>query len=127
MLRLTEDGVESFDGNYDTFRNAMEARKTTAPAEKKEPKQNDYQKRKERESRLRRLKGQISRLEAQIDELDETAASFQSQLSDPANAAAYETILSLTEQLHETTKQQEALMEEWQTMNETLEAMEAEE
>ena len=127
VLRLTEDGLESFDGNYDTFRSAMEARKTAAPAEKKEPKPNDYQKRKERESRLRRLKGQITRLEAQIDELDETAAALQAQLSDPAAAAAYETILALTEQLHETTKQQETLMEEWQTLNEALEAAEAEE
>ena len=37
---------------------------------------------------------------------------------------AYETILSLTEQLHETTNRQEALMEEWQELNETLEALE---
>ena len=126
VLRLTEDGIESFDGNYDTFHSAMEARKAAAAPQKKEPKQNDYQKRKERDSRLRKLKGQISRLDAQIDELDETAASLQAQLSDPANAAAYETILSLTKHLHETTQKQEALMEEWQRLNETLEEMEAE-
>ncbi len=126
VVRLTENGIESFDGNYDTFHSAMEARKAAASPQKKEPKQNDYQKRKERDSRLRKLKGQISRLEAQIDELDETAASLQAQLSDPANAAAYETILSLTEQLHETTQQQEALMEEWQRLNEELAEMENE-
>ncbi len=121
VLRLTEDGLESFDGNYDTFHSAMEARKAAAPAQKKEPKQNDYQKRKERESRLRKLKGQISRLEAQIDELDSAAADLQAQLSDPDTAAAYETILALTEQLHENTQRQEALMEEWQALNEALE------
>ena len=124
MVRLTESGIESFDGNYDTFYAAMEAKKAAAQPQKKEPKQNDYQKRKERDSRLRRLKGQISRLEAQIDALDETAASLQAQLSDPSNAAAYETILSLTEQLHETTTQQEALMEEWQSLSEALTEME---
>ncbi|MBR6313289.1 MAG: ABC-F family ATP-binding cassette domain-containing protein [Clostridia bacterium] len=124
VVRLTESGIESFDGNYDTFYAAMEAKKAAAQPQKKEPKQNDYQKRKERDSRLRRLKGQISRLEAQIDALDETAASLQAQLSDPSNAAAYETILSLTEQLHETTTQQEALMEEWQSLSEALTEME---
>ena len=126
VLRLTADGIESFNGNYDTFYLATEQKKAAAKPQKKEPKQNDYQKRKERESRLRRLKGQIGRLEAQIDGLDETAASLQAQLNDPQNTAAYETILSLTEQLHETAQQQEALMEEWQALNEALEALEAE-
>ena len=126
VVRLTESVIESFDGNYDTFYAAMEAKKAAAQPQKKEPKQNDYQKRKERESRLRKLKGQISRLEAEIDRLDQTAETLQQRHSDPATSADYESVLSLTQQMEETTKQQEDLMEQWQSLSQELETMEAE-
>ncbi len=126
VLHLDENGLESFIGNYDDFYEQMQRRKEKEKPQKKEPKQNDYQRRKERESRLRRLKGQISRLEAEIDKLDQTAETLQQKLSDPATSADYESILSLTQQMEETTKQQEDLMEQWQSLSTELETLEAE-
>ena len=126
VLHLDANGLESFVGNYDDFYERMQQRKTQEKPQKKEPKQNDYQRRKERDSRLRRLKGQISRLEAEIDTLDRTAEALQQQLNDPATSADYESILSLTQQMEATTKQQESLMEQWQSLSQELETLENE-
>ena len=122
VLRLRPDGVDSSVGNYDDFCAAFPA----VPQEKepkKQPKENLYKKQKELDSQIRRTKGKLSRLEAEIDAIDDEIASLQTKVNDPAVSADYEAMLSLTTQLEEATKRQEALMEDWQTLGEALEAL----
>ena len=120
IIHLGKDGAESFNGNYDYYiEHLTEPDKSVKASEK--PKENTYKKQKERESEIRRTKGKIARLEKQIDDLDEIADALQQEINDPDNAADYEKILELTNQLHENTEKQEERMLEWQELNEQLE------
>lgn len=120
IIHLGKDGAESFNGNYDYYiEHLTEPDKSVKASEK--PKENTYRKQKERESEIRRTKGKIARLEKQIDDLDEIADALQQEINDPDNAADYEKILELTNQLHENTEKQEERMLEWQELNEQLE------
>lgn len=120
IICLCKNGVQSFDGNYDCYiEHTAEKEKTERKAEK--PKENEYKKKKEHESEIRRTKGKIARLEKEIDALDEKAALLQEEINNPDNTADYEKILALTNRLHENGEKQEALMLEWQELNEMLE------
>ncbi len=88
------------------------------------PKENNYKKQKELESFKRRTRGKISRLETEIDQLDEKLSSIQAEIASPETSSDYERILKLTEELNETTKKQEDLMLEWQELTEELEKLE---
>lgn len=126
VVRLHTDGIDSYPGNYDYYAEHRIER-NIKPAQKNEkPKENTYKKQKELESLKRRTRGQISRLEAEIDRLDGELETIQGEISSPDNASDYEKILSLTDRLNETTKQQEKLMLEWQELTETLEKLENE-
>ena len=122
IIKLEPNGVQSFHGNYDTY---LEHAASLMKAERKpeKPKENAYKKKKEHESEIRRTKGRISRLEKEIDGLDEKIALLQDEINSPDNAADYEKILTLTNSLHENTQRQEELMLEWQELNEQLENM----
>lgn len=120
IIRLDQNGVQSYNGNYDYYiEHKADTAETVKAAEK--PKENAYKKQKEHESEIRRTKGKIARLEQQIDALDEAASTLQQEINDPENAADYEKILDLTNRLHENTQQQEDMMLEWQNLNEQLE------
>ncbi|MGN1442766.1 MAG: ABC-F family ATP-binding cassette domain-containing protein, partial [Acutalibacteraceae bacterium] len=122
IIRLGKDGAESFIGNYDSY--VEHITKTEKPVKAPEKsKENAYKRQKEHESEIRRTKGKIARLEKQIDELDEKADALQHQINNPDNAADYEKILELTNQLNENTQNQEELMLEWQELNEQLESL----
>ena len=69
IFRITPEGFEKFDGDYDTYCDIV----LNEPAVKNEaaaPKINSYKLRKERESEINRLRGKIKRTEAAIDRLD---------------------------------------------------------
>ena len=123
VIRLHTGGIDSYDGNYDYYcehcieRNIREETKAA-------PKENTYKKQKELDSLIRRTKGKISRLEAEIDSIDEELEKLQEQINDPGNAADYEKIIELTESLHNATEKQEEKMLEWQELNEELEKLE---
>ncbi len=124
VVKLHKNGIDSYDGNYDYY---VEHRvKQNEPAIKKEqkPKENNYKKQKELESFKRRTRGKISRLETEIDLLDERLSSIQSEIALPEASSDYERILALTEELNATTKKQEVLMLQWQELTEELEKLE---
>ncbi len=126
VVRLHKGGVDSYDGNYDYYVE-HKIERNIEPAKKEiKPKENTYKKQKELESLKRRTKGKISRLEAEIDLLDEKLFSIQSEISSPDNSADYEKILSLTDELNQTTNKQEELMLQWQELTEELEKLETE-
>ncbi len=122
VLRLRQDGIDSCPGNYDDFCNMFPAT-PTVKVQKAPPKENSYKIQKERDSLIRRTKGKIGRLEAQIDEIDRTIENLQRQINTPETAADYAQILSLTQALEDALHRQEALMEEWQSESETLETL----
>ena len=126
VVRLHKSGVDSYDGNYDYYIEHKIERNAEPIKKEVKPKENTYKKQKELESLKRRTKGKISRLETEIDLLDEKLSSIQAEIASPDASSDYERILSLTDELNRTTNEQEELMLEWQNLTEELEALENE-
>ena len=122
ILHLKQNQIDSYSGNYDYFSEQSALHNSDSEALKPaKPKENEYKLKKERESELRKLKGRISRLEAEIDEFDEKISQTQNEINDPSNTSDYEKILRLTEELNSLVSSQEERMELWQALCEELE------
>ena len=116
IYRMTENGFDKFDGDYNDYADAVLSQAKEKP-KKAEVKVNLYKLRKERDSEMNRLKGKIKRLEADIDKLDEEISQINEEISLPETAANYERILELTNRLEECTEEQLLLMDEWEGCN----------
>ena len=119
IYRMTADGFEKFDGDYNDYAGIALAQAKEKP-KKTENKVNSYKLRKERESEINRLKGKISRTEAEIDRLDGEIEAVNALLSSPETAADYEKILELTKKSEQLADSQMSLMTEWEQMNSRL-------
>ena len=122
VVRLHKGGIDSYQGNYDYYAEHMLERNI---AEKKaeKPKENTYKKQKEHESAIRKAKGRISRLEAEIDSYDEKISALQEEINSPENTSDYEKILKLTDELNKAAEEQEEKMTLWQELCEQLEEL----
>ncbi len=116
IYRMTPDGFDKFDGDYNDYAEAVLSQTKEKP-KKAEVKVNLYKLRKERDSEMNKLKGKIKRLEADIDRLDEEISEYNAILSSPETAANYEKIIEFTNKLDEATENQLVLMDEWETCN----------
>ncbi len=123
IYRMTENGFEKFDGDYNTYAGIALAQAKEKP-KKAENKVNLYKLRKERDSEMNRLKGKIKRTEEEIDRLDGEIAEINGTLSSPEAAADYEKIIELTNKLEELTEAQLEIMDEWEKMNSRLTELE---
>ena len=126
IYRMTENGFEKFDGDYNAYAGIALAQAKEKP-KKAEQKVNLYKLRKERDSEMNKLKGKIKRAEEEIDRLDGEISATNEALSSPEAAADYEKIIELTQKLEELTEAQLEAMDEWENMNSRyaeLEAME---
>ena len=119
IYRMTPDGFEKFDGDYNDYAQFALAQAKEKP-KKAEQKVNLYKLRKERESEINRLKGKISRTEAEIERLDGEIAELNGMLSTPEVSADYEKVIALTKELEELTDKQLEIMDEWEQMNSRL-------
>jgi len=130
ILWLQDGSITAFSGNYDEFVEGGRKPATTVVEKKKKQMGSggaEYHERKQRQSEIRRLKGLIGRLEAQIEETEGGIENLNSRLSDPEISADYEKTLELTEKLDLLNNQLETLYEEWSQTNEALSEMEGEE
>lgn len=123
IYRMTENGFEKFDGDYNAYAGIALAQAKEKP-KKAENKVNLYKLRKERDSEMNRLKGKIKRTEEEIDRLDGEINEINGILSSPEAAADYEKIIELTQKLEELTEKQLEIMDEWEQMNSRLTELE---
>ena len=123
IYRMTENGFEKFDGDYNAYAGIALAQAKEKP-KKAENKVNLYKLRKERDSEMNRLKGKIRRTEDEIDRLDGEISEINGILSSPEAAADYEKIIELTQKLEELTEKQLEIMDEWEQMNSRLSELE---
>lgn len=115
ILILESGNLISFDGNYDDYAASLD--NDVKPEEKKEKKPNEYQLRKERESQERKRKTRISRIEAEIKEIEEQQKLIENQIKSPETSADYSMLLELTEKLEDLISSQEKLYDEWLELN----------
>ena len=116
IYRMTENGFDKFDGDYNDYIEVALAVAKEKP-KKTENKVNLYKLRKERDSEMNRLKGKIKRLEEEIDALDSEISELNGILSSPETSADYEKIIEYTNKLEESTEKQLLLMDEWEACN----------
>ena len=116
ILRLTENGCISVEGNYDDYveRFSVSAGAETAQAEKP-VRENVYKLRKEQESLRRKAAGRVRRAEEAVANLEKTVETLRSQIELPEVASDYEQLLSVTAELDEAQKQLEVQMAEWES------------
>ena len=121
VVRLTEEGCESFIGGYTEYLQKFTARaaETVAAAP---PKENTYKQRKEAESARRKQQTRLTRCEAAIAEAEEQAAALQEQMNDPAVATDYARLAEVTAQWEETNRRLDDLMAEWEALQLALES-----
>ncbi len=119
IFRITPEGFEKFDGDYDTYCDIV-LNELAVKNEAAAPKVNSYKLRKERESEINRLRGKIKRTEAEIDRLDGEITAANGILSSPETAADYEKVIELTAKIEELTASQAALLSEWEKMSARL-------
>ena len=117
IYSLKSDGTVFYDGNYDYY-----LEKTSVSTEQKikeAPKRvvNDYKLEKERRSALNRLKGQLSRCEDLISEIEEKIEGINNQLTDPSVTSDYEKTIELSKELDALNLELEENMELWQELS----------
>ncbi len=127
VLELRRGGITPGGNNYDTYlaaRQAHEEQLAAAQPTAKQPRENDYKQRKERESTIRRLHTAVRRAEEEVARLEEEIAALEQQLADPAVAADYEQLSTLTAALEQRNGALEAAMTAWETAQQQLEELE---
>ena len=123
VMELKADGIHAGGNNYDAYaaarRRAAEEAAATVTAEA--PRENDYKRRKEHESAVRRARTAVSRAEENVAALEEEIAALEEQLADPAVAADYARLSELTDLLHDKNAALDAAMTAWEDSQRELE------
>ncbi len=129
VLELRRGGVVPGGNNYDAYmaaRQAYQEQLAAAQPTVKPIRENDYKQRKERESAIRRLHTAVRRAEEEVTRLEGEITSLEAQLADPAAAADYDRLTTLTEILEQRNRDLESAMTGWETAQQQLDDMTAE-
>ncbi len=132
LYKLSPNGAECINGGYDDFL-AVSGDETTLTAAKAKEQpagdsinKQDYNRRKQMQSDIRKLTTKVARAEARIAELEAAIAAANSALTDPDNAADYEKISQISENLSALQSELDTTTDEWLTASETLESLRSE-
>ena len=116
IIELTPKGINNYLGNYDEY--ILKREESEEPKKQKSSvKQNSYKLQKERQSNLRKLKTAVSRLEGQIEDLEDEIALLEERLN--CNPP-YEEFLKVSAKLQEKSEQRDLVYEEWAEKSEQL-------
>ena len=122
ILELTPDGTEEYLGDYDRYI-SKKAEKSTAEAcvkTVKEPRQNDYKLKKERQSLRRKAVTRLKKCEEEIELLETEIAEIEDKLT----TSDYEELMELTSLLDGKTTERDELYAEWENLTEQLAELE---
>ena len=115
ILELTPHGVKEYLGDYDRY---LESKNNALPAQTgtktdKAPRQNDYKRKKERASQLRKAGTRLKKCEEEIEQTENEVAEIEEKLT----TSDYEELIKLTALLDETTQRRDVLYEEWEELS----------
>lgn len=131
LYKLTPDGAQSIDGNYDDYLAVTEGASVLTAAKAKEPTEGesankqDYKRRKELQSEIRKLNTRITKAEARISELEAEIAAVNERLQSPEVASNYEEAARLSEKLSSLQQELDAQTDDWTEASEILDALRA--
>ncbi len=129
VLSIGMNGAESFEGGYDDYAAKIAEQSAEKPKASKTMGKGgeDYKRRKERESELRRTITAIKKCEERINELDGLIAKTNEEMSTPEAAADYARVMELTETLGKLNDEQTELMTQWEELENRKAQLEGEE
>ncbi|MCH5210534.1 MAG: ABC-F family ATP-binding cassette domain-containing protein [Oscillospiraceae bacterium] len=117
ILYLTPNGIENHIGGYDSF--------VSRAAVKEEKKQSggalDYKEQKRLEAEKRKTINRFNKVEKEISEKEEKKAKLNKELENPEIATDYVKAGEITEQITAIESEIELLMEEWESLQITIE------
>ena len=113
ILYFRDNGISVLDGNYDDYASFQAESVPGQIARKTEKKPSGYRLRKEAESRERKRRTRIKKIEEALTAAEEERDSLNTSLSAPETASDFEKVLSLTARLEELNTQIETLESEW--------------
>lgn len=127
ILHLTKDGMESINGNYDTYcEQCLEVQANPAAAKEESESKQQYKLKKERESTIRKLKTAQTRCEAAIQQLETEIDGINESLSTPDVSSDYEKTIELSALIEQKNTELEQKMLEWEEVLSSLSELESE-
>ena len=120
VLVLEPSGCREYPGNYDAYLEKREAEATAAVSaagpsgSSVAAKENDYRRRKERESARRKGSTRVRRAEEAVTETEEEVRRLKELLVDPETGADYARLVELSARLERQEEELERRMEEWE-------------
>jgi len=128
ILILTQDGIETFSGDWDDYLKELTERneKSHEVKEENKPSQNEYLLAKERKSNLNKARSDLSKIERRIAEIEENIASLETELASPDVMSDYVKSEELAKLLDNNNLELEALYEKWELAEELIERLSGE-
>ena len=123
ILHMTQNGCESYAGNYDDYIERCTVLESTSSTADKPVKENAYKLRKEQESQKRKLTTQVRRCEEEITAKEALIVTLQQQLDQPEIAAQYEEVVRISAELEQNNRELEDLFTRWESAQAALESM----
>lgn len=118
ILELTPTGVNEYLGNYDEYIERKNRTASQEVVEKKETvkKVNDYLLKKERRSKMLKMKNRLAKVEEEIEKTELEIDDINSKLT----TSDYEELMELTAKLDRKTQYRDILYTEWEELSERL-------
>lgn len=131
IVEVKPDGVNSFEGNFDSYLECVKAqrqaaaeeaaamKKITAAEEFAEKKAKQYRS-KEMRAEAAKRRNRVRELEKLIEDAEQTISVLEGEISSPEIAADYEKMTAKCTQLEECKTNLDQMMEEWAELSENL-------
>ena len=116
--------VKVLDGNYDKYLEVREVQSAPKTEKSASQNKNEYLRKKEEASRLRKLKTAFSKCEQEIAETENLLESVNEQLSSDEVISDYEKVAELSQRADELNTRLEELMLQWEELGAELEGLE---
>ncbi len=116
--------VKILDGNYDKYLEMREVQSAPKVEKTASQNKNEYLRKKEQASHLRKLKTAFSKCEQEIVETESLLDEVNTQLSSDEVVADYEKVAELSQKADELNTKLEELMFQWENLGAELEALE---
>jgi len=123
ILILTEDGITEFSGDWDEYLQSLSETKSQEKATDSEPSvsgENAYVLARERRSAQNRAKGELKRIEANIEEKEKSIAAIEEQLASPEIVSDYQRAAELASELTLEREQLDQMYLDWEAAEQTL-------
>lgn len=119
IIELTSGGVNIFSGNYDDYAEKRTV-KAVEKAEKKDNSQNDYKLRKEKNSKIRKLKTALEKIQLDLEKTEEKIELTEGEISSEKALSNYGFLTEKTNELSDLQNKLNFLYEEWERLDNEL-------